>query len=525
MFQLVALSALLLLAVSAGERYRNCEINVSASTASQPYEVATCRFYAGQAAVVLVGAANASEQSPVRRQMFLDGASTTRRVSTLPQLDFSGLWSALDWNSVLVSGAVLPRFLWDPATIRTFFLRREMIIEFEFSIDSGERQTYGPTAAATHKASELVKLVAFPPMRQRGDGLLVCDPEVLADGHGIANICAAHAHGSMLPQGLREMLGLTPATAHVTLTAKPTPSSPNGFLFSCYVSMGIPTTTCIRIAAPQTTAEAPITATITTRTAPDRSTALLFAALVVLALWQSLLERSRVAQLFCAGFFGVVFLAVLAVVYVVRDLSNTRMGKVGISVVALGGIAALAEGFFSAVAAYVVVEAQQNIIVQSVLLVTYIASAVAAHFLFGGGLLRATVLVVQALRLGILAALLMYNPEACIVGATGLVTALLAGRFALAIGTRIGGLLFSSRNDPQENLPPQASVAVEYAKPVAAGLHGTREQKMLQYQRDGEKQTRLALEQLAATIRANPAKYAAKVKNPNQLVRWAGESE
>ena len=513
---------------AAHSRFRNCEDVKVSRTTSNDEVCATCEVYSGHAAVVLVGPSNASSQSPLRSRGVVDvrlpggnGMPGASLYDTVASRDVASLLSALLESECL---SRLVSFPWNSETVRRFFLRQEVVIEHVFAIDRSEKQLHGPSVAALAKASAMLKLVSFSPSVV--DGALVCDTEVIADGIKVNDLCSARSV-SVLPQGLREILGISPVSSSLSLT----PLANDSFRATCAVQSSTVTSFCVRIAAIQASSTYPLQVSWAARTGPDVMFAYVFALFFVLTFVQRLVESSRVAQLMCAGLFGVFILGSVAVVYVVRDFSKTKLGKVGIAgMITLGGVAALTEGFLSAMTAYVAVEVQRNIIVQLILVALYFVSAAGAHFMLGGRLPQATSLVVRAGRYFVALVCFAYNPEATVIGSLSVATSYLLVTFLawpLLLGVLRSPLALFGRDEgePRDDLPPAASVEVRYARPLAASkMRGTQEEKFRQYQREGNEFTRRALEELAAKVRENPAKYSSKVVNPNQLVSWAGES-
>jgi hypothetical protein len=82
--------------------------------------------------------------------------------------------------------------------------------------------------------------------------------------------------------------------------------------------------------------------------------------------------------------------------------------------------------------------------------------------------------------------------------------------------------------DPVHAIPAEALQARAYVRPLAAGPNGNyaalhdADARLRKYEEDGTVSTRRALEELAAHLRANPGKYAARLRDPNGLQRWAG---
>ncbi|TPP45078.1 putative integral membrane protein [Leishmania donovani] len=93
-----------------------------------------------------------------------------------------------------------------------------------------------------------------------------------------------------------------------------------------------------------------------------------------------------------------------------------------------------------------------------------------------------------------------------------------------------------SVNDPLEEVPHDAQQARGYVTPLAvsswAATSGssstgyaslrTSGARLKRYEEEGAEHTRRALEELAAHLRANPGRYATRLRDPNGVQHWAG---
>lgn len=302
----------------------------------------------------------------------------------------------------------------------------------------------------------------------------------------------------------------------------------------------------------------------------DSAWVLLLLLTCLCAITRPLAYRFRTVRFLLCVVMGLLVVSIALFYFLFKDLHNTRIGKVGLLALLGGGIAVAAEGIVSALTFFVWTELQQNVVMQCVLAFSGVASAFISQWMLGDVLLQlvsATLLSAQILSF---ASAMMLHLEPTLVLLAGYlnvrycrrlwtnVLLFVLVRIVWGVPAWLLGKLFGvsssrrtdvressevrdrsgSRSDrseesdddddddgePKDEFPP--SVYEEAPNPrrgrVGGGGAPSSSSLMKQYEAEGSQHTRVALAQLAATIRQNPSKYAALVQDPNGLARFAG---
>lgn len=263
-------------------------------------------------------------------------------------------------------------------------------------------------------------------------------------------------------------------------------------------------------------------------------------------------EGSRLAHYILSGLFGVFILFMMVLLYVVREVQRMTIGKVGVLVVlAVGGVTAFAEGVLSALGQllYTVQEQQTDLLlyVSIGLLILAQVSSIVMQLLFPRAYLEAGTR--WGLRVVVCVVFLLSfarNREATVLTCVMYVL-FHPRRLVRVVRWASGASAFENHsNEPADTFPASSRKTLRYAAPLVeeAGAYGgyaaednsssgnhrstspsralSHAAKMKKFEEDGAVYTQRALQQLAAQIRADPARYATRLRDPNGVVRWAG---
>lgn len=270
----------------------------------------------------------------------------------------------------------------------------------------------------------------------------------------------------------------------------------------------------------------------------------LFAVCVLLYLVQRYAQANPLVQGCMAAVYSLFLVAVLLTLYALKEIQRMTVGKLGVVViVAVGGFTALTEALLSLLA----YAAQQQQLHDTVL--PYLVFGVVAFGTVSAVVMRVFVPVSYlqrgtswglSLMLGLtFAAAFRWNPEATLLAtlfcATMRPSLVVKGILWASGGNKLEAV---NADKPRDDLPASARQEVGYTRPLAVeglrygatlargGVWGdedtVRTAKMRQYARDGAVHTRQALESLAAHIRADPGRYAHRLRDANAVQLWAG---
>ncbi|KAG5511909.1 hypothetical protein JKF63_07734 [Porcisia hertigi] len=288
------------------------------------------------------------------------------------------------------------------------------------------------------------------------------------------------------------------------------------------------------------------------------------------AVWE--LERraaqSTLVRYLATGLSGMMLLLVLLLWYVIRRLhgASPQLAVVAMALL-LGGSTAMANGLLDVVRGINSMIAQLSESAASsaggwrdgadsgnassstlnaffVLGVGIFVLACAGSGIFLSWLVPPVVLLattrwcVRALLLALWGLCVLRNTEATAVAALlwSLWCVVPLARIALWLSSPLlkGKSLVPLDGNPVEEVPPNARQACGYAAPLAvsSGSSGTvyaalrtPEARLKRYEEEGVEYTRRALEELATHLRANPGRYATRLRNPNGVQQWAGTAD
>ena len=246
--------------------------------------------------------------------------------------------------------------------------------------------------------------------------------------------------------------------------------------------------------------------------AVDQTGFLLALCCIVLFLIRPRLIQSPSMQLIASFVFGVIVLVVVLAFFVLKDIRHTRLGQLGVMLMfSLGGVAALSEGLLSAAASYVLFELQRNLIVQCVLGVSGVTSAVLSHFVFYEKLPRIMNMVCIGLMVTLSLVWFNHYREA------NVAVLLLLGCVKLFASSRCSSFSQLCDEGPRDAVPMHGKF-VPFCQGVGGG---STEAKMNAFEAHGRLNTQVELEKLARVVRRNPQAFTTRVKDPNGLSRWA----
>ncbi|KPA73627.1 hypothetical protein ABB37_09759 [Leptomonas pyrrhocoris] len=306
---------------------------------------------------------------------------------------------------------------------------------------------------------------------------------------------------------------------------------------------------------------------------------LLLAAYAVLQL-ERCVAQSAVARHIVTGLTGTLLLGVMVVFYVLRELQRMSVGKLAVvAALILGGSTAALEGIFSVLWSYYNLDSLWRSPSAShaaaergdalLLLGLIVLSALFAlnDLLFTLLIPAVYFTAVTRWSMRVLLGLLWWiclrrNAEATLWTVSAYVLVFNARWLWWALWSACcfcgclprrrtpqqPRLAASSGNgvwclqDPLDEIPDSARQARGYVRPIAAAAAAaagtvdnrhngsgegyarlsTTASRMKKFEEDGAASTRQALEALAAHLRANPGKYATRLRDPNGVQRWAG---
>ncbi|CBZ23180.1 conserved hypothetical protein [Leishmania mexicana MHOM/GT/2001/U1103] len=299
---------------------------------------------------------------------------------------------------------------------------------------------------------------------------------------------------------------------------------------------------------------------------------MLIMAWVVWQLERHVAQSPLVKQL-VTGLCGILLLLLLLLWYVIRRLQGTSLQLAMLAMaLLLGGSTAMMDGLLNAVRSihYVILSLSEPasgggrgwagaegggdadddsssalsvlvVLGSGLLVLMCVGSGILLHWLVPPAILRAaTFWCVRVLLWTLWGLCALRNTEATAVAV--LLRTLWQAR-SLACATPCfsspaehGKRVWFSDNDPLEEVPPDARQARGYVTPLTvsswaptSGRSGrgyasllTSEARLKRYEEEGAECTRHALEALAAHLRANPGRYATRLRDPNAVQHWAG---
>ncbi|KAG5508323.1 hypothetical protein JIQ42_08245 [Leishmania sp. Namibia] len=281
--------------------------------------------------------------------------------------------------------------------------------------------------------------------------------------------------------------------------------------------------------------------------------------------WQ--LER-RVAQStlvlhLATGLIGILLLLLMLLWYTIRRVQGTFFQLVMLAIaLLLSGSTAIMDGLgdvvrsVNAIIVYLSESAHGGdadggssssiisglfVLGAGVLLLICVGSGILLNWLVPPAVLRATTFwCVRGLLLMLWGLCVLRNTEATVV--VILLWTLWKLRSLARVASRFTRLSESGKslvlqdNDPLDEVPYDARQAREYVTPLAVSSWpatagnsssgyaslGTSKARLKRYEEEGAACTRRALEKLAAHLRANPGRYATRLRDPNGVQLWAG---
>jgi hypothetical protein len=272
----------------------------------------------------------------------------------------------------------------------------------------------------------------------------------------------------------------------------------------------------------------------------------LLLAFSVTTLLRPLFSKHSALQVVLCFLLGVVVVLCVVIFFVAKDLHRTRIGKAGIlAVVASGGVMLAVEGLASAFVTLAAHELQTNHAVHAFVALAGVVSAVLSRYLFGSILRDVTRTLFTVAQLTLVVVMSLVNMEATAaafaavatlkLGLLSLAAKMLVSiswsvcvRPVIAFAKLLKGSGYDANNDPSDRVPVlDESHEASYHRPLAASATAARAgrdatERFAAYEKEGSECTRRALEELAATVRAQPGKYASRVRDPNGLARFAG---
>ncbi|CCW63998.1 unnamed protein product [Phytomonas sp. EM1] len=370
-----------------------------------------------------------------------------------------------------------------------------------------------------------------------------------------------------------------------TITAATKSSQPKDFYFIWKATLPATQTTCLALAAVQSTRNRLDTASslpihLEESLVFDFLWLKLGLVLVGLRLFQVRMADSRLLRILFSAVYGSFILIILFVLHFVREFQALSVGRIGVVVIlAVGGVAALAEVMLSAVG-YVLA----NPAVLSAGMFSFLPLSLQELLRGLPGVVSWGIVLLFAGMLSSLLMHLFFSDRLLCVGARwgmhGLVVTnfllLIAqnreatflvlllwygGSFARTFWSCLMGVLKNERraesNIPEENLPPAAHREIPFARPMTVesgrylawkaaiqkrdasnAQHGVSSsygvqkdhkflfpvshRKISLYEEEGAAHTRRALEELAMQVRTNPEKYSQRLRDPNTVYQWAG---
>ncbi|KAG5486955.1 hypothetical protein CUR178_08382 [Leishmania enriettii] len=287
--------------------------------------------------------------------------------------------------------------------------------------------------------------------------------------------------------------------------------------------------------------------------------------IVAWVVWQ--LER-RVAQStlvlhLATGLTGILLLLLMLLWYTIRRVQGTFFQLVMLAIaLLLGGSTAIMDGVgdvvrsVNAIIVYLSESAHGGdadggssssiisglfLLGAGVLLLVCVGSGILLNWLVPPAVLRVTTFwCVRGLLLMLWGLCVLRNTEATVV--VILLWTLWKLRSLARVASRFTRLSESGKslvledNDPLDEVPNDARQAREYVTPLAVSSWpatagnsssgyaslGTSKARLKRYEEEGAACTRRALEKLAAHLRANPGRYATRLRDPNGVQLWAG---
>ncbi|KAF5225091.1 hypothetical protein ECC02_001636 [Trypanosoma cruzi] len=249
---------------------------------------------------------------------------------------------------------------------------------------------------------------------------------------------------------------------------------------------------------------------------------------------QPWIEDVPAFQILLAGMGGTIVLVGFVLLFLFRKLQNMTLGKIGLfALLTVGGFSVLAESLLSAYAAFLYAyfnyyeESDLIFCLKCVLLLVGIACGFFAKFFWASYLFSLTRWTLRWAQLGTVACAMMQNREATIV--------FLATAYVFYPSRLLRFILWCSRsqelenreNEPKEKFPGSARREVAYVQPlcVEGFIGGSRalssEEKLRLYDALGNEYTQRALAHLADSVKEDPRRYASRLKNPSDVVKWA----